>query len=484
LLTQQELKKDVQGGNVLDSVQFSSLERFTEKLMQSFEADGSKVQPGDIFSAVGSGDTMMASLFAAVKTDESRRIAWDALMHEKSWDELLDASHYNRVYKAPTPALLSPRGTASDSKLDEDLLPRIKTEDPQVDAAILYNSTKRNHFAAKEGETLDPCTERLQQVRAFFIDRCKEKNLPALRIFLHCDGLENAFPALDLSSQALRGGYAIAVSVALHALSMLKSIDLTNSSLDNSNAQLILSSLSTNPIEVIILDKNHIGRPGVQALVNLVLNAPRFPVSSLDALVESSKVIDNASNNPRFADLSSNLIHEPGQDSGELKASMLSGNDPSTVRCSIKRLSIKENALGDHLMCKLLQSFVSCSYSHIKELMLRNNDLGIETARLLNRLIQQQCDSACQLELIDLSWNRIKDEGAKLLLDAISESKYMKILNIEWNAITGAIIPTISACLRTSKSLQLLSIRHNSILPNDVRRGIDPELISLEKIVV
>jgi len=67
------------------------------------------------------------------------------------------------------------------------------------------------------------------------------------------------------------------------------------------------------------------------------------------------------------------------------------------------------------------------------------------------------------LRSLDLTGNRITDEGVQLLAKAICEAPRLELLLLANNKITEKCIEPLAATLRTNKTLKLLDLQGNGI---------------------
>lgn len=68
------------------------------------------------------------------------------------------------------------------------------------------------------------------------------------------------------------------------------------------------------------------------------------------------------------------------------------------------------------------------------------------------------------LRSLDLSGNRISDEGVQLIAKAVCETPRLELLILANNKITEKCIEPLAATLRTNKTLKVLDLQGNGIV--------------------
>jgi len=140
------------------------------------------------------------------------------------------------------------------------------------------------------------------------------------------------------------------------------------------------------------------------------------------------------------------VFHEKASKNEVLKLANLSSTEVKVVIGALhhypvlRRLEISRSSFGDveSVFLSLLEALRS---STITELVLRENDLGLEHA-LFVTLIKKVLREKIQLKLIDLKENRIDDEGALALAQVLLECPDAALkVDLEGNELgTGALI--------------------------------------------
>lgn len=91
-------------------------------------------------------------------------------------------------------------------------------------------------------------------------------------------------------------------------------------------------------------------------------------------------------------------------------------------------------------------------------LVLDDNDLGPDSAVEIARILRRS-----SLKTLSLAGNRIGDDGAQAIANALLSNKTLTSLNLEYNDITSKGILSVSQALAHSASLQELSLAANDL---------------------
>ena len=117
---------------------------------------------------------------------------------------------------------------------------------------------------------------------------------------------------------------------------------------------------------------------------------------------------------------------------------------------NLKELKLDWNDLSelssefDYLVESLIQSNINILY-------LNNNKINHNLYHSLTKLVKH----AVNLSFIDLRWNEINDDGAKVLLEVLKKNTYIQYLNIVGNKIlNNKLLSEINDCLMRNKQFQ------------------------------
>uniref|UniRef100_A0A1I8FCE1 Leucine rich repeat containing 74A n=1 Tax=Macrostomum lignano TaxID=282301 RepID=A0A1I8FCE1_9PLAT len=184
-----------------------------------------------------------------------------------------------------------------------------------------------------------------------------------------------------------------------------------------------MSLRNSESISSISIPENNILDDGLLALCDMVNTARRL----------------------RELDLSSNGLGERGL--AGLCSALLNNN-------SLAKLDLSHNSITDKeaaFVCKLLENNI-----HLKQLILSKNaiecnDGGMESALGYNDT----------LEVLDLSWNRIREEGANSLTKGLYANNGLKDLDLSWNGFSDRSCQGLVTALRKNFVLEKLRLRHN-----------------------
>jgi Ran GTPase-activating protein (RanGAP) involved in mRNA processing and transport len=91
-------------------------------------------------------------------------------------------------------------------------------------------------------------------------------------------------------------------------------------------------------------------------------------------------------------------------------------------------------------------------------LVLEDNGLGPDSAVEVARILRRTA-----LKTLNLAGNRILDEGAKAIADALPANSTLTSLNLEYNDITSVGVESVSQALMQNSSLEELSLASNDL---------------------
>ena len=126
--------------------------------------------------------------------------------------------------------------------------------------------------------------------------------------------------------------------------------------------------------------------------------------------------------------------------------------------CSVRKLDLRSNGIETD-GCRALSSVVK-ECNMLTSLCLAMNEIGdIGVSKLAEGLK----DKNCQLEDLDLSDNRISEDGAVALSDMLLENSRLQSLNLSFNSIGGNGASSIANVLDRNITLRRLCLRRNNI---------------------
>ena len=247
--------------------------------LQSMPGPAYKVEIGDVYETTPDktipGSIM--KLFRVIEVDNKLRFAMlkgNTGMIRIYFRDLMNPVRYRRIIsegRQQSPSGLLPRLPVSGSNKE---ITKYFDNEGKTSIYETFRHGQEERFANRDG---DPdavtITPRLAYVRA-----CRKRQLPPLPLISKCTN--NKYPMLDLSNQSCGRSFCEALAEALPSMIFLKGLNFSNNRIDANSAVTILRSLRASKVECLVLDKNKIGRSGVQALQTLLIGTESVAVTS------------------------------------------------------------------------------------------------------------------------------------------------------------------------------------------------------------
>jgi hypothetical protein len=127
---------------------------------------------------------------------------------------------------------------------------------------------------------------------------------------------------------------------------------------------------------------------------------------------------------------------------------------------SLTKLAIVHNRIDFYAAEAIGKMLLNAT--NVRELFLRSCSLGAtEITQLFSGLANEKCD----VELLDLSWNSLGDEGIIILCQGLDASPKLKKLLLCWNDVGDRGARAIAGLLENNITLQELVLQHNRIGP-------------------
>lgn len=516
--------------------------RFVRLTSLDEETDTPVIEVGDVFEQIRrknlkNGARLLYKVLEIFPHSKSAAVQSIYGKEKKTWKELLDPTEYQLVLSDKS--YLSKRTFHPQKSLRDPLL-RDKAKYSGLEGReslfLLFRQAPDEYLGSSTPNSSlsspRPITPRLT-----YVMECRRQQIPPIPLLTRC--YDENYPVLNLSNQSIGERFTVALAQSLPNMKFLKEIDLTNNRLDSQSIPVLIHGLAQSYVESIILDKNRIGKGGINALDCLMsgnwhefkdkkirksgLSIITSPVSprSVSPISASSSPISSTSSHSSYIPfspvrMSSDVSEGVTQNSNDISSissnqsiyqsissSSISSFSPYSHQLSnsfspqipleplpphsIVKLSINSNSLGDNTVSKLIQSIqVNCKT--LKYLSLNNNSCSTFTVTSLSSLLRE---GVVPLEYLDLSWNNLGTENAAILLQSLARHFTLKKLILNYNGINSNIIPAVillggmkpigenNPLMMTLKDQALIDVigSHNGVIQLPLNQTI--ELISL-----
>jgi Ran GTPase-activating protein (RanGAP) involved in mRNA processing and transport len=233
---------------------------------------------------------------------------------------------------------------------------------------------------------------------------------------------------LEMMIDSLSSDEVVAIAEEIKGSTALLWVDLSSKGIDGGGAHAIAEAISLNGalrLEGVNLAGNAIGDDGARAIGG--------------ALGRGADV--------EMLDLKGNSIGPAG---AQAIGKALAGGS------SLVKLTLKENRIGDDGARALAEGLKG--NKTLTKLGLRENQIGAQGARALAGVLAKT-----SLEILNLDWNQIGDDGASAMGAALAASTTITALHIEANQIGAAGAQAIGHSLKTNRSLTQLNFGRNKI---------------------
>ncbi|XP_042601255.1 LOW QUALITY PROTEIN: NACHT, LRR and PYD domains-containing protein 3-like [Cyprinus carpio] len=221
----------------------------------------------------------------------------------------------------------------------------------------------------------------------------------------------------------------------------------------------LASALKSNPSHIrnMNLSLNKVGASGVKLLSD-GLKDPHCKLEKLrlgkcgvtdEGCAALASALRSNPSHLRDLDLSLNKLGDSG-----LKLLSDGLKDP---QCRLETLRLSDCGVTDE-GCVALTSALRSNPSHLRELDLSMNKLGVSELNLLSDLLK---DPHCQLEILRLSYCGVTDEGCAALASALrSNPSHLKELDLSGNELEASELNLLSAGLKDPLcKLEILRLR-------------------------
>lgn len=262
---------------------------------------------------------------------------------------------------------------------------------------------------------------------------------------------------------------------------VLETLDLTGCEFTGAGCAVLCSALERNDsVRVLKLGWNPLGRQGGLALADMLRYNDR-----IEELGLCNTGLDMCS----MVQIMAVLREHPSLRSVDLqKAILFSREDDTTMhgaalvgsnRCLVS-LNLANTCVGDHGVDALVRALPS--NETLKHLLLKNNHIGPVGAVAFAGLLKSP---HCALWTLDLSANRVGDDGAEAMGEALAENTVLRCLDLATNRIGDRGLTAIAKGMSINSSLSALRLWGNDFpAASSETMGGDTSTVLLYKLLV
>lgn len=208
-------------------------------------------------------------------------------------------------------------------------------------------------------------------------------------------------------------------------------------------------------LKILNMNNSKIGDQGVTQLVeSLLLN------TSITNLSLSSCQMNNASVKElkKYIETTSTLTHLDLSQNNIDNAGLVLLSESLALNKTLKYLNLSSNQIGDEGLSPFVNSLLKNSKITIPHLLLKNNQISDPGCNEIASLI-----SGYKLTEIDLSHNRIGNDGAEALSNALLQNKTTTVMNLEYNEIGYVGATKLAFMLMNNQTLNSLLLGGNRL---------------------
>ncbi len=244
------------------------------------------------------------------------------------------------------------------------------------------------------------------------------------------------FAALDASYNRLGGECADALKELLRTDSRLQALDLSYSDLGGAAAEKLCEGLRENQaLRELRLSGNALGASGGMAVAEMLqvndsiqrvyLGACELTSETLVAL--ATVLRHNAS--VALLDVQRPLINSLGEEAIAHFSQMLA------VNRTLVELDLSKSGMRDHGLKLIAAELRHAPASALKALRLRCNQVELKEPSCVDEVAGLFGSEGCALAVLDLSANRLRDEGALIFAEILQRNASLVSLDLTYNAI-------------------------------------------------
>ncbi|CAG9322205.1 unnamed protein product [Blepharisma stoltei] len=351
----------------------------------------------------------------------------------------------------------------------------------------IRNLEKVSILRLEVGAILDSESQSLSQALLNFSDLKELSFSHSLLSINTLTQLSEVFPKLlcleilNLNDTGITMNNIRNISPQFRSLISLKTLILSNNNIgEQGSVQLTRDIAYLRKLERLDLQNTRISSPGAAHLSSIWKTLEGLKVLLLSGNLinyQACQALSNGISEIRsleYLDLSNNLIKTQGaiifapvlKSLKNLKILDLSYNEIKTAGLlgilnnfeenkEIQAIKLKGNCLnfeaGDHVKT-LMEKF-----EYLNDLDLSQNQLGVEGIRLISAHISEN------IEILNLSWNSIGEEGIGHLVSALPQLSSLRQLHLAGNLIGASGMKALAPCLSSIMNLQILDLSYNDI---------------------
>eukprot|EP01104_Vermistella_antarctica_P020132 TRINITY_DN840_c0_g1_i1.p1 TRINITY_DN840_c0_g1~~TRINITY_DN840_c0_g1_i1.p1 ORF type:complete len:1486 (-),score=419.48 TRINITY_DN840_c0_g1_i1:95-4552(-) len=261
-----------------------------------------------------------------------------------------------------------------------------------------------------------------------------------------------------LGEASLSTSDAAALGVALRGNKRVKHVSLRNNQLGDVGILSFVVSLETGLRNLVTLDlrDNSLGPDAAIAVGELMVTSPRLSQIHLSQnMIDATGAIVIAAALSAKCDMLQ-LLHIANNTLGPNGASTIA--ESFQHNSSLTELDIGGNSIGDDGAIAILKAVAKNKHLPLYRLDMQLNDLGSGVVKIIDPIFQETAISH-----LNLSFNRLGDEGARAVASILPRTPFLHALLLEGNGITFEGANLLANALIHNKSLAALSLANNRI---------------------
>ena len=269
-----------------------------------------------------------------------------------------------------------------------------------------------------------------------------------------------ALQKLDLSSNILSDDGAVTISDGLKSNNTLQELNISHNNITNKGTKRIAKAIQINStLQNINISKNHISIEGLVYFMEAVKNNCTLQVVNIthnnvtrSGFTSIKWCIENLQH-PIQIYASWNEINK----SGKLLTKISTSCAPDNIEDDVWSFDVYD---ADHLVMCLSECLKEDDT--LQELNLSYNKITSEGAKMIGKTIKENK----RLQKLEISGNSISDDGAAAISDGLKCNISLQELDMSWNEITSEGAKLIAEAIKANTTLHTLNLFQHYI--NDV----------------